>query len=141
MRTSWDPPARARAQIERYLKQAIVDKAPVVASAALVSALHLLGNNTEIVKRWINEIQEAAQSKSSMVQVRRCLALAALKACSLVCGAGAPCMVHGVLAGPPPLAWMLDLTPRCCAALPCSSMPLPYCTRCAPATAWPSASW
>lgn len=30
------------AQIERYLKQAIVDKNPVVASAALVSGVHLL---------------------------------------------------------------------------------------------------
>lgn len=29
-------------QIERYLKQAIVDKNPVVASAALVSGVHLL---------------------------------------------------------------------------------------------------
>jgi coatomer protein complex subunit gamma len=56
-------------QIERYLKQAIVDKSPVVASAALVSAQHLLAGNTEIVKRWVNEIQEAAQSRNSMVQV------------------------------------------------------------------------
>ena len=47
--------------------QAIVDKAPVVASAVLVSALHLLGANAEIVKRWTNEIQEAVNSKSSMV--------------------------------------------------------------------------
>ena len=29
-------------QIERYLKQAIVDKNPVVSSAALVSGIHLL---------------------------------------------------------------------------------------------------
>lgn len=55
------------AQIERYVKQAIVDKSAVVASASLVSALHLLSNNTETVKRWINEIQEAAQNKNSMV--------------------------------------------------------------------------
>ena len=32
-------------QIERYLKQAIVDKNPVVSSAALVSGLHLLRVN------------------------------------------------------------------------------------------------
>ena len=50
-----------------------MDKAPVVASAVLVSALHLLGNNAEIVKRWTNEIQEAVNSKSNMVQV--CYAL------------------------------------------------------------------
>lgn len=29
-------------QIERYLKQAVVDKNPIVASAALVSGIHLL---------------------------------------------------------------------------------------------------
>ena len=58
--------------------QAIVDKAPVVASAVLVSALHLLGNNAEIVKRWTNEIQEAVNSKSNMVQVRRALRTACL---------------------------------------------------------------
>ena len=57
-------------QIERYLKQAIVDKSPVVASAALVMAQQLLANNTDIVKRWVGEIQEAAQSKCTMVQVR-----------------------------------------------------------------------
>ena len=48
-----------------------MDKAPVVASAVLVSALHLLGANAEIVKRWTNEIQEAVNSKSIMVQVRQ----------------------------------------------------------------------
>lgn len=32
-------------QIERYLKQAIVDKNPVVASAALVSGIHILQVN------------------------------------------------------------------------------------------------
>ncbi|KXZ54500.1 hypothetical protein GPECTOR_4g565 [Gonium pectorale] len=68
------------AQIERYLKQAIVDKSPVVASAALVSALHLLGNNAEIVKRWINEVQEAAQNKNNMVQFHAVALLHALRA-------------------------------------------------------------
>ncbi|KAL6759224.1 adaptin N terminal region-domain-containing protein [Haematococcus lacustris] len=67
-------------QIERYLKQAIVDKSPVVASAALVSAFHLLANNTEIVKRWVNEIQEAAQNKNNMVQFHAVALLHALRA-------------------------------------------------------------
>lgn len=35
-------------QIERYLKQAIVDKNPVVASAALVSGIHLLQVHTSL---------------------------------------------------------------------------------------------
>ncbi|XP_065020535.1 coatomer subunit gamma-2-like isoform X2 [Musa acuminata AAA Group] len=55
-------------QIERYLKQAIVDKNPVVASAALVSGVHLLQTNSEIVKRWSNEVQEAVQSRAALVQ-------------------------------------------------------------------------
>ncbi|XP_010437613.1 PREDICTED: coatomer subunit gamma [Camelina sativa] len=55
-------------QIERYLKQAIVDKNPVVSSAALVSGLHLLRTNPEIVKRWSNEVQEGIQSRSALVQ-------------------------------------------------------------------------
>ncbi|KAG1663110.1 hypothetical protein FOA52_010513 [Chlamydomonas sp. UWO 241] len=67
-------------QIERYLKQAIVDKSPVVSSAALVSALHLLNTSGEIVKRWVSEIQEAAQSKSNMVQFHAVALLHALRA-------------------------------------------------------------
>eukprot|EP00004_Rigifila_ramosa_P007682 TRINITY_DN1880_c0_g1_i1.p1 TRINITY_DN1880_c0_g1~~TRINITY_DN1880_c0_g1_i1.p1 ORF type:complete len:878 (+),score=230.27 TRINITY_DN1880_c0_g1_i1:347-2635(+) len=57
------------AQIERHLKQAVVDKVPYVSSAALVSAIHLMGRPTaEIVKRWGNEAQEACNSKGPMVQ-------------------------------------------------------------------------
>lgn len=57
-------------QIERYLKQAVVDKSPVVASAVLASAQHLMeGGSAEIIKRWVNEVQEAVQSKHPMVQV------------------------------------------------------------------------
>ncbi|KAI8542795.1 hypothetical protein RHMOL_Rhmol08G0167800 [Rhododendron molle] len=55
-------------QIERYFKQAIVDKNPVVASAALVSGIHLLQTILEIVKRWSNEVTEAVQSRSAFVQ-------------------------------------------------------------------------
>lgn len=68
------------AQIERYLKQAVVDKSAVVASAVLVSAFHLISQNTEIVKRWTNEIQEAVQSKHSMVQFHAVALLHALRA-------------------------------------------------------------
>ena len=56
------------AQIERYLKQAVVDKAPVVSSAALVSGIHLLNGNMDLVKRWNNEIHEVVNSKQDMVQ-------------------------------------------------------------------------
>eukprot|EP00727_Mastigamoeba_balamuthi_P007460 m51a1_g3334 putative coatomer subunit gamma-like (888) ;mRNA; f:379003-382858 len=55
-------------QVERYMKQAIVDKEPGVASAALVSATHLMATSPDIVRRWVSEVQEAAQSRNAMVQ-------------------------------------------------------------------------
>lgn len=59
-------------QIERYLKQAIVDKNPIVASSALVSGLQLIKSGqpgvADVVKRWSNEITEAVQSKAPLVQ-------------------------------------------------------------------------
>mmetsp|Transcript_10309 Transcript_10309/g.24194 ORF Transcript_10309/g.24194 Transcript_10309/m.24194 type:complete len:892 (-) Transcript_10309:115-2790(-) len=55
--------------IERYLKQAIVDKQPLVSSAALVAGTKLMKTNPDVVKRWVNEINTAAQDKSAqMVQ-------------------------------------------------------------------------
>jgi len=55
--------------IERYMKQSIVDKSPNVASAALVSAFHLARRgNQDIVKRWVNEAQEATSADNTMVQ-------------------------------------------------------------------------
>ncbi|KAJ1501928.1 coatomer subunit gamma [Coelomomyces lativittatus] len=47
------------APIERFLKQAIVDKSPTIASAALISSYHLVDKAKELVRRWTNEIQEA----------------------------------------------------------------------------------
>ncbi|KAK2173712.1 hypothetical protein NP493_854g00017 [Ridgeia piscesae] len=54
--------------IERYLKQAIVDKVHAVSSAALTSSLHLAKVNPDVVKRWVNEAQEAVSSDNVMVQ-------------------------------------------------------------------------
>jgi coatomer protein complex subunit gamma len=55
--------------IERYMKQAIVDRNPAVSSAALVSSLHLCRKGSgDIVKRWVNEVQEALSSDNVMVQ-------------------------------------------------------------------------
>src|SRR5689334_19393459 len=50
------------------MKQAIVDKNPSVASAALVSSLHLTKSIPDGVKRWVNEAQEAVNSDNIMVQ-------------------------------------------------------------------------
>merc|ERR1712002_1038140 len=56
--------------IERYMKQAIVDRNAAISSAALVSSLHLsrTGGGSEVVKRWVNEVQESLSSDSVMVQ-------------------------------------------------------------------------
>lgn len=43
--------------IERYMKQAIVDKNPAISSAALVSAIHLSAKAPDLVRRWVNEAQ------------------------------------------------------------------------------------
>ncbi len=54
--------------VERYMKQAIVDKLPSVSSAALTSSVHLMRQGPEVVKRWVNEVQEAVNNENMMVQ-------------------------------------------------------------------------
>jgi len=54
--------------IERYVKQAIVDKNSMVSSSALVAGAHLIGGSPDVVRRWVNEVQEALHSPSEMVQ-------------------------------------------------------------------------
>ncbi|KAH9849263.1 coatomer subunit gamma [Lenzites betulinus] len=51
--------------VERFFKAAIVDKNPSISSAALVSAYHLFPHAKDVVKRWVNEAQEAVNAKSS----------------------------------------------------------------------------
>lgn len=46
---------------ERLFKNAIVDKNPIVLSAALISAYHLLPQAKDVVKRFTNELLEAVQ--------------------------------------------------------------------------------
>lgn len=65
--------------IERYMKQAIVDKNPAVSSAALVSALHLTSASTDLVRRWANECQEAVSSDTIMVSYHSLGVVAAAK--------------------------------------------------------------
>lgn len=55
-------------QVERSIKQGIVDKEPYVASCALVSGIHLIHRSPDIVKRWVSEVQDSINSKSLMVQ-------------------------------------------------------------------------
>lgn len=51
--------------VERFFKAAIVDRNPSIASAALVSAYHLFPAAKDVVKRWVNEVQEAVNAKAS----------------------------------------------------------------------------
>jgi coatomer protein complex subunit gamma len=50
--------------VERFFKAAIVDRNPSISSAALVSAYHLFPLAKDVVKRWVNEAQEAVNAKS-----------------------------------------------------------------------------
>ena len=54
--------------IERYLKQAIVDRNAFVASSALMAGSKLFDTCPEVVRRWVNEVQEAVNSSADMVQ-------------------------------------------------------------------------
>jgi coatomer protein complex subunit gamma len=51
--------------VERFFKAAIVDRTPSISSAALVSSYHLFPLAKDVVKRWVNEAQEAVSAKSS----------------------------------------------------------------------------
>ncbi|KAJ1893002.1 coatomer subunit gamma [Kickxella alabastrina] len=50
--------------IERFIKSAIVEKSPSIASAALVSSYHLFKDSKDVVRRWGNEVSEALNGKS-----------------------------------------------------------------------------
>lgn len=54
--------------IERYLKQAVVDKSPAIASAVLASAYHLMQVCPEVIRRWSNEIQGVVSGPNIIVQ-------------------------------------------------------------------------
>jgi coatomer protein complex subunit gamma len=51
--------------VERFYKTAIVDKNPSISSAALVSSYHLYPVAKDVIRRWVNEAQEALSAKSS----------------------------------------------------------------------------
>ena len=54
--------------IERYLAQAVVDKADIVSSAAIVTGIHLSVTHPELVKRWAGEVGEALKQRGVMAQ-------------------------------------------------------------------------
>ncbi len=54
--------------IERYLKQAIVDRNAFVACSALMAGLRLIKPCPEVVRRWINYVQEGFNSVTDLDQ-------------------------------------------------------------------------
>lgn len=56
------------AQVDRSIKPLVVDRNPMVSSAALVAGHLFLDENPEIIRRWVGEVQEALLSDSDMVQ-------------------------------------------------------------------------
>eukprot|EP00752_Nemacystus_decipiens_P002202 g2095.t1 len=66
--------------IERYLKQAIVDKNALVSSSALVSGILLYKISPEVVRRWVNEVTEGVSSQHEMVQYHALSLLYQIKA-------------------------------------------------------------
>jgi coatomer subunit gamma len=51
--------------VERFFKAAIVDKNPSISSSALVSSYHLFPAAKDVIKRWVNEAQEAVNAKAT----------------------------------------------------------------------------
>eukprot|EP00758_Cryptobia_borreli_P004270 Tbor_TRINITY_DN4277_c0_g1::TRINITY_DN4277_c0_g1_i1::g.24053::m.24053/K17267/COPG; coatomer subunit gamma len=54
--------------MDRFLKQAIVDRNNNVVSAAIVTGIHLSHLQPELTKRWLTEVKEALSSRGSKVQ-------------------------------------------------------------------------
>lgn len=67
------------AQVERYIKQAIVHKNPTVASSALLCGLYLYSVNPDPIRRWISEINQSLSYEDEMVQYHGLLLLHAMK--------------------------------------------------------------
>lgn len=57
-----------------------MDRSEPVASAVLVSAMHLLPENIDLVKRWTTGLQEVVVSRNGMVQFHALTLLHALRA-------------------------------------------------------------
>ncbi|KAA0150588.1 hypothetical protein FNF29_05163 [Cafeteria roenbergensis] len=68
--------------LERYYREAIVDSSPIVATAGLSSGLFLLRDpgTTDIVRRWVGEIQTGVTSADALVRFHALCLLHSLKA-------------------------------------------------------------
>jgi coatomer subunit gamma len=68
--------------LDRYYREAVVDTSAVVAAAGLTSGLYLLRTpgTTDIVKRWVGEIQTRMTAREPMVRFHAMCLLHSLKA-------------------------------------------------------------
>merc|ERR1712166_1503682 len=55
-------------QVERFIKQAVVDADSFVASSALLAGIRLFDQCPEVVRRWVSEVSSAMTTKTDMVQ-------------------------------------------------------------------------
>ena len=57
-------------QIDRYIKEAVVDRNPLVAASALICGNQMAQEKEkmDVIKRWSSEVQEMVNNKAEMVQ-------------------------------------------------------------------------
>jgi len=55
-------------QVERFIKQAIVDADPFVASSALLAGMRLFNESPDVVRRWGTEVTSVMNDKTAMCQ-------------------------------------------------------------------------
>jgi len=67
-------------QRERYLRQAIVSKDSLVQSSALTAGIRLYEKSPDVIRRWVNEVQEAIKSDDDMVSFHALQLLYMIKA-------------------------------------------------------------
>jgi len=67
-------------QRERYLRQAIVSKDCLVQSSALTAGIRLYEKSPDVIRRWVNEVQEAIKSDDDMVSFHALQLLYMIKA-------------------------------------------------------------
>jgi len=66
-------------QMERYIKNCIVDKNDAVSASALLTGLKLSKSHPEVVKKWVTEVQEKLNSKNFNVHYHAMLLLYEMK--------------------------------------------------------------
>ncbi|CAG9315276.1 unnamed protein product [Blepharisma stoltei] len=66
-------------QMERFIKNSIVDNNDTVSSAAMIAGLKLCKSHPEVVRRWVTEVQEKLSSKNLNIHYHAMLLLFEMK--------------------------------------------------------------